>query len=76
MRYGPITLLLCWLTLIAAAPAVAQKGGFKTKAKRAILIEFASGSTFVSKKRGRSDSASQHEQAGHTSRRVSGSEGR
>ena len=49
MRYGPITLLLCWLNLIAAAPAVAQKGGFKTKAKRAILIEFASGSTLYEK---------------------------
>ncbi|MEM8970646.1 MAG: D-alanyl-D-alanine carboxypeptidase family protein [Pseudomonadota bacterium] len=49
MRYGPLHLFIGLLIILWAAPATAQKSGFKSKAKRAILIEYASGSTLYEK---------------------------
>ena len=49
MRYGSLTFLIGIVLLAVAWPASAQKSGFKTKAKRAILVEFASGSILYQK---------------------------
>ncbi|MEM6495847.1 MAG: D-alanyl-D-alanine carboxypeptidase family protein [Pseudomonadota bacterium] len=49
MRYGPLHLFIGLLIILWTAPATAQKSGFKSKAKRAILIEYASGSTLYEK---------------------------
>ncbi len=49
MRYGPLHLFIGLLIILWTVPATAQKSGFKSKAKRAILIEYASGSTLYEK---------------------------